>query len=180
MSWIQTYTGRKFDLSDPQPEMVTIEDIAHALSNVCRYTGHCKEFYSVAQHSVYVSEHVAEPIRLQALLHDATEAYVTDVSRPLKQMLPAYREIEDRVWRAIAARFGLPEELAPEVKGADNLLLMTERDSLMAVKPEPWTAELEAIKPLPMHIRGWDPHFAEARFTRAFNRLRHANVALSR
>lgn len=179
MSWIQTYTGRKFDLLDPQPDMICIEDIAHALSNVCRYTGHCKEFYSVAQHSVYVSGNVAQQHKLQALLHDATEAYVTDVSRPLKQLLPAYKQIEARVWRVIAARFGLPEELAPEVKAADNLLLMTERESLMAVKPELWAPELEAIKPLPVRIHGWDPRVAESRFTRAFNRLRAANEALS-
>lgn len=171
MSWIQTFTGRKFDLNDPQPEMIFIEDIAHALANVCRYTGHCKEFYSVAQHSVYVSAQVPEPIKLQALLHDATEAYVADMSRPLKQMLSVYQEIEARVWRAIAARFGLPEKMAPEVKVADNLLLMTERASLMATIPEPWGPELEAIKPLPMRISGWIPRFAEAQFRHAFDRL---------
>lgn len=164
MSWIQTYTGRKFDLADPQPEMVDVVDIAHALSNLCRYTGHCSAFYSVAQHSVYVCDQVADGYKMQALLHDATEAYVADLSRPLKQMLPAYREIEARVWRAIAARFDLPERLASEVHAADNLLLMTERVSLLGRQPEPWAPELEAIEPLPRKIIGWSPQVAKILF----------------
>lgn len=171
MTWIQTYTGRKFDFSDPQPDMVFIDDIAHALSNVCRYAGHCNEFYSVAQHSVYVSYHVQPQHQLQALLHDATEAYVVDMPRPLKQMLPGYREIEARVWGTIAARFNLPEELAPEVHAADNLLLMTERASLLGPQPEPWPPELEAIAPLPLKISGWSPYEACKQFKARFYAL---------
>lgn len=171
MSWIQTFTGRKFDLADPQPDMVDIADIAHALSNVCRFTGHCREFYSVAQHSVYVAEQLPYPLKLQGLLHDAAEAYVTDLATPLKWMLPEYKEIEWRVWRAIAARFGVPTNLAPEVKAADTLLLMTERASLLGPQPEPWAPELEAITPLDWRITGWHPRTAQVTFRDKFNSL---------
>ncbi len=145
MSWIQTYTGKKFDLADPQPDMVCIEDISHALSHLCRYTGHSRAFYSVAQHSILVASHLPREIALQGLLHDATEAYVGDVSWPLKQLLPEYKVIEQRVWRVIADKFGLPEELDPRVKEMDGILLMAEKRELLGEAPEPWAPQFEAL-----------------------------------
>lgn len=145
MSWIQTYSGRKFDLVNPTPDMVHFSDIAHALANVCRYTGHCRTFYSVAQHSTLVAAMLPDELKLQGLMHDATEAYVADLSRPLKQLVPAYQDIEARVWRVIAERFGLPAKLDPKVKHADNVLLMAERRELLNKPPEPWAPELEAL-----------------------------------
>ena len=145
MSWIQTYSGRKFDLVDPQPDMVHFPDIAHALANVCRYTGHCRAFYSVAQHSVIVASILPDHLMMQGLMHDATEAYVADLSRPLKRLVPDYQAIEARVWRVIAERFGLPEALDPLVKRADNIVLMAERRELLKRPPEPWAPELEAL-----------------------------------
>ena len=83
MGWIQTYTKKKFDLLDPKPEMVCIEDVAHHLSNVCRFSGACSEFYSVAQHSVLVSEVCSPDSAVWGLLHDAGEAYYGDIVTPI-------------------------------------------------------------------------------------------------
>src|SRR5690606_29748913 len=94
--WMQTFTGRRFWPLDPRPDEICIEDIAHALSMQCRYAGHCLSFYSVAEHSVLLSQHVAEPFRRWALLHDASEAYLVDVPRPIKGDLSNYRAVEAR------------------------------------------------------------------------------------
>ena len=111
--WMQTYTGRQFWPLDPRPEEVVIEDIARALSMQCRFAGHCAKFYSVADHSVRVSMLADEnsTLALAGLLHDAAEAYVVDVPRPLKRFLPGYKEIEREVARAIEKRFGLPGDI---------------------------------------------------------------------
>jgi hypothetical protein len=124
--WIATHSGRKFWPLDPRPEEVSIGDVAHALSNLCRFGGHSVRFYSVAEHSVLVSYQVPPEHQLTALLHDAPEAYVADVPRPLKKDLANYAEIEALVWRAVAARFGLPEELPEIVKMADDAVLAAE------------------------------------------------------
>lgn len=166
MSWIQTFTGKRFDLSNPQPEMVCINDIAHALANVCRFTGHCQGFYSVAQHSVFVARLVPQELRLQALLHDATEAYIADLSTPLKRMLPGYRDIEERVWAAVATHFGLPLEHAPQIKHADSVMLMMERRDLLGPPVEAWYPELEALcDNLPQWtVLPWEANFARTVF----------------
>lgn len=103
--WIQTYSGRAFYPLAPYPQDVCIEDIAHALSQLCRFGGHCRRFYSVAEHSVLLSRVVVPEFQLWALLHDASEAYLVDVPRPIKKQLPAYVEAERRVMAAICARF---------------------------------------------------------------------------
>lgn len=136
MSWIQTYTGRRFDLLNPAASDVDIRDIAHALSNCCRFAGHTKQFYSVAQHSVIVSR-VCEPRdALYGLLHDAAEAYTGDLTRPLKKTLPEFYEIERRIEAAIFVRFGLrhDSEAHARIKFWDDRLLATEvRDFMVDV-----------------------------------------------
>lgn len=152
--WIQTASGRRFDLIVPTPSMIDVSDIATALSNICRFTGHVREFYSVAQHSVAVSYLVPETLALPALLHDAAEAYVGDVSRPLKQLLPDYRQVEARVWAAVAMAFDIDRELDPAIKRADTIALLTERRDLLQHLKESatWDAEIEALLPfVPQH-----------------------------
>lgn len=136
---IWTIGGRYFDFRDPR--IKGIEEIATALSNLCRFTGHVKQFYSVAQHSVHVSRMVPRHLALQALLHDAHEAFIGDCSAPLKLLLPDYQAIEARVATAVREAFGVPVDLAPEVVKADRIALMTEKRDLLIGNPDVWYTE---------------------------------------
>lgn len=158
-NWMQTYTGRRFYPLDPRPEDVDPVDIAHALSLICRYGGHVDRFYSVAEHCILVSQAVAPEHRLWALLHDATEAYVGDMVRPLKLNMPAYRAVEDRVMAAVAARFRLRGSMPWDVKDADTRILLTERDALMSATKHPWA--IEGMEPLPVRVQGLPPMSAQ-------------------
>ncbi len=111
MTWITTFSGRRFDYINPDIYSIRISDIAHALSNECRYAGHCPQFYSVAQHSILTSMIVPPALALEALLHDAAEAYCKDIPSPLKRLLPDYQIIEGRVDALIRSNFGLPEKM---------------------------------------------------------------------
>lgn len=163
MSWILTRSGLRFDLLNPSAAVVTPQDIAHALSNICRFNGHTFQHYSVAQHSVLLSSIVPPADALAGLLHDATEAYVGDVVRPLKQLLPEYQVIEARIWQAICVRFDLPSELPDSVKRADLYMLATERRDLMHVNSGAWPC-LEGIEPMQIKINPWTPAQAKTVF----------------
>jgi hypothetical protein len=173
--WFLSSTGRQIYLFDLRPEDVQIEEIAHALSNLCRFNGHCREFYSVAQHSVLVSLAVPRELALAALLHDATEAYVGDMIRPLKRSMPEYSALEDRIWLVIAERFCLPATLPEEVKIADTRALQTERRDLLAPHPWPWTEDQiadDSARPFENRISaGWAPDLARFWFLDRFNNL---------
>jgi len=146
MSWIQTHSGQAFDLANPTPAMVNLPDIAHALGHICRFTGHTSMPYSVAHHSLLVADLVEPEHRLQALLHDAHEAYIGDMSTPLKWLMPTeYRVVEERVWLAVAAAFRIDPVLHPSVKQADRIMLMTERRDLLAPCDHRWAEEYEAV-----------------------------------
>lgn len=132
---MQTYTGKAFWPLDPRAEEVDIMDIAHALGSLCRYTGHCADFYSVAEHSVEVSKLVPPELALTALLHDAPEAYCNDIARPLKRHMPEYKGIETRIWYAVAERFNLPQEMPAVIHAADNAILDVEIRQLMKAPP---------------------------------------------
>lgn len=155
--WIQTYTGRKFSPLAPRPLDVSLMDIAHALSNICRFTGHSREFYSVAQHSVFVARLIQTrcfKTKLWALLHDASEAYLCDVAKPVKPLLRGYAEAEERVMRVVAQRFDLPWPRPEEVHVADMKMLATEFRDLMGPAPEDLELEEKpvsgfTIDPLP-------------------------------
>lgn len=130
--YLETYTGVKFTPMSPDPDQIRIEDIAHSLSNLCRYAGHCREFYSVAQHSILVAELCSQENRLWGLLHDASEAYLADIPRPVKIHLPEYKRIESDVLAAVAVAFDLPWPIPDEVKDVDDRILKTEhRDVIM-------------------------------------------------
>lgn len=168
--WFVTFEGMKFYRLDPRPEDICIEDIAHALSHVCRFGGHSRKFYSVAQHSVLVSDlcHVAT---FQGLMHDATEAYCGDMVRPLKYSLPHYRVIEQRIWEAICERFQIPKTMHPEVKRADNTVLMTERRDICTPSNHRWSLQDE-FPPMEAVIEPWSPIEAKLMFMERFEFLR--------
>lgn len=170
---IMTQSGNYFDLLDPESCVFDIHDIAHALSNICRYTGHCADFYSVAQHSVLVSYAVPPEDALAGLLHDAPEAFVGDVSKPLKILLPDYKEVERRVELAVFRRFGLPDELPATVKYADRVVLRTEQRDLMNADEHLWTFAQGAL-PLEKRIVAMPPREAKAAFLQRYNELQGA------
>lgn len=167
--FISTVSGRQFHFAQPTADMIDLEDIAHALSNLCRFTGQCSVFYSVAEHSIHVSRIVPEELALVALLHDATEAYCADLARPLKQLLPEYSVIEDRIWGAVAGRFGLPVEMPPEIKQADMAMLKRE---VMALFPEHVLDDLDLPgEAADVNLNLWSPPYARACFMRRFSEL---------
>jgi len=139
--WIETFTGKQFWPLDPRPEDVGIEDIAHALSLTCRFNGHCKHFYSVAHHSVLCCRLASLKgydyrIRLLALLHDASEAYVTDIPRPMKPFINGYRDMEKRVQEVIYRALSIEHPTAEEmlmVKELDRTLLTIEGKQIMSL-----------------------------------------------
>jgi len=150
---ILTASGDYFSFTDFNSSPIRITDIAHALSNVCRFGGHCHEFYSVAQHSVLVSLLVPEEHALQALLHDATEAYLGDMVKPLKEIMPQFQQIENDLEVAIFRRFGLPEKMHHSIKQADLVMLATEQRDVMKNSDRwEWTYQTgrlkERIKPM--------------------------------
>jgi uncharacterized protein len=136
--WIQLISGEPFWPLDPRPEEVELSDIAWALSMQCRYAGHVRRFYSVAEHSVMVSRFVLPEHALWGLLHDASEAYLVDLPRPIKRSMPDYRHHEDALMRVIADRFGLPWPMPDAVKQVDMGMLLIERRCLLAESRLPW------------------------------------------
>lgn len=161
MSFIQTLSGKQFDYLSATIDDIDIEDIAVALSNICRFSGHLPEFYSVAQHSVLCSQLVSPEFAFEALMHDAAEAYCQDIPAPLKALLPDYREIEKRTDQLIRFKFGLPLEEASVVKYADLTMLATERRDLDIDDSIPWVI-LEGI---PRQIYSKSTRFAPVRLS---------------
>ncbi len=152
--YIGTFSGLRFWPLNPDPEKILIEDIAHALAHQCRFGGHSSKFYSVAEHSVYVSRRCRQDDALWALLHDASEASLVDLPRPLK-LLPEfapYRAAECRLQRVIAQRFGLPPDQPASVTAADDEMLWIEIHSLLGSMPDEAVRDVrppfEVLKPL--------------------------------
>ena len=174
--YLQTVSGRWVNPFDPDPDQLDIGDIARALANQCRFGGHCRVFYSVAQHSVIVSELVeqrggdAEDV-FAALMHDASEAYLGDMPHPLKHRSPlgaAFKEAEEHLERALQAHFRIRDGV-PAIKRADRALLATER---RAFSSESWQwPELEGVEPLDIELSAWPPDEAARVFLERFHEL---------
>lgn len=173
--WIQTFTGIKFWLTNPRIEDICIEDISHALSMICRYSGHSKFFYSVAQHSVIASTLCEDDIRLAVLLHDASEAYLGDVTKPLKCCFGGkYSYMEDKIQSAINYKYGLclyPSDIL-KIKMADLQMLKLEATSVLMNEPiEDWHIDLpDQHKYINISV-SWDPEYAKKCFMKRFFEL---------
>jgi hypothetical protein len=137
-NYIETFTGKRFWPLNPIWEDIDIIDIAHALSNKCRYTGHTRWFYSVAQHSHLMSYHVPRHYALEALLHDACEAYLPDLAFPIRGAFDGFAEAEERVHRAVAERFNLIFPWPKEVKDVDRRITRDEARTLMKTQGRYW------------------------------------------
>lgn len=125
---ITTWTGAAVDFCHVLEAPIELEDIAHALGMLCRFNGHIRRFYSVAQHSVVVSHLVEPELARAALMHDATEAYMGDMTAPLKRCIPTFRSLEDKLEVAIRAQFDLYVDTGAEraIKAADHCALELE------------------------------------------------------
>lgn len=169
--YLSAHSGLKVRLLNPQPDDISIQDIAWGLSRQNRFNGHTSHPYTVAQHCVFVSYLVPPELALQALLHDAAEAYLGDLPYPVKKLCPDYQQIEDRLQRAIMRHFGVPEELPPEIKRADLIALATEKRDLMPqAKDEQWEV-LEGVTPDPSSVNYCPPSQARKLF-----RFRYAQL----
>lgn len=175
--WMQTYTGKQFWPLDPRVEDIDIRDIAHHLSLQCRFAGACKHHYSVAQHSVLVSLTCSVPDAKWGLLHDAAEAYLQDMVRPLKQdedFAHEYRIAEARLMRVICDRFGLAMKQPESVTEADTAVLLAEKRDIMAPAPAEWNEEQVSqinVIAYPRKIEKWTPEEAEESFLHRFGNV---------
>lgn len=172
---MQLISGKPFWPLDPRPEEIQIEDIAWALAMQCRYAGHVLKRYSVAEHSVMVSCAVPPRHALWGLLHDATEAYLVDLPRPVKRNMPDYREAEDRLGQVIAERFNLRWPMPPEVKQVDAGMLLVERSQLLAPPQREWDypqgGHYDGVLPDVGVLPCWDPEEARAAFLDQYHEL---------
>lgn len=176
--WLQTYTGKRIFPLDPDPEQIDIRDIAHALANQCRFAGHTKRFYSVAEHSYHVSFMLGTvpALALWGLLHDASEAYLVDLPSPLKRdsgLGRLYADYERVLMRAVCIRFGLPEEMPASVHSADRAVLASEANTLMTGVIGDWGLDSSEGN---VAIFGLNPEDAEDLFLRKFESLTRASV----
>jgi uncharacterized protein len=171
---IMLHSGRIFDLANPNESDIQVEDVAHGLAHTCRYAGQCKTFYSVAEHCVLVSR-VVTTAKLAALFHDAAEAFVGDMSRPLKQLLPEYIKIEKNIERAIFDRFKIEWPAPSEVKRADYSVMATEQIHLMPPGINSWLSSA-SISPADVEVRCLDPDAAKTLFLARYTELMNAKA----
>lgn len=187
---VETYTGQFVNVAAPEPQTIALSDIAHALAATCRYGGHCRNFYSVAEHAVlcawYVQRKWGDPISaLAALHHDDPEYVLGDIPRPIKSLLgPAYGELTQQMEYAIAVGLDLPLGAADlhtdRVREADNWALLVEAKELLPSKGEGWggqecnwdlTLEQGPIDPPDDFAFGLRPNAAEGLYIAEHRRL---------
>jgi len=166
--WIRTYSGKKFYVFNPRLKDISIEDIAHALSLMCRFTGHTEELYSVGQHSLIVMELCPEEFKLEGLTHDFPEAYITDLATPVKRRMPSFKECEDTLHTAIAKKFHLQFPMPKIIKEIDQEVFKMEWAYLMernkTLKNNKFRMSKEEFKIL-------SPKEVERRIIESFNQL---------
>lgn len=167
---IALQSGGRFDLAEPHFSTFDIVDVAQGLGAICRFTGHTREFYSVAEHCVIAASLARSDAAYAALMHDAAEAFIGDVSTPLKQLLPDYRAIERAVEAELFRRFDVPDPLPDEVKRVDRYLLEQEQRRFMQ-KPDFLQSPFDN-RPWAVNFPCWSPAEASRQFLAAFLRLR--------
>lgn len=171
--YIETYSGKRIYFNDLRIEDISIEDIAHALSQICRFTGHTKEFYSVAQHSVLVSDNQTTLAEKRAgLMHDASEAYINDLASPLKIYLGncGYSTLEEQFHQAINDKFNVDEGMTTNIKKADLRALFTEKRDVTNNSASDWGWGYD-IEPFEEVIVPLPPKEAKALFLKRFKEL---------
>jgi uncharacterized protein len=172
-TWIETFTGKKFYPFSPNPDDVDIQDIAHSLSNQCRFNGHTLRFYSVAEHCVHIASYLERhnapfQICLAGLLHDAAEAYLGDVVRPVKQLLPDFTQAENTLQALIYMKYGITAYNTDATTILDNRILRDEHQQVMVKSNNQWTTDY--YQPLGIQIIGYTPEYAEKVFLFYFDR----------
>lgn len=175
--WLQAHSGKAIDLLNPDPSSILIEDIAHSLARIGRYTGHTtgNSIYSVAQHSCIVAGLLPDELKFEGLMHDAHEAYIGDISTPVKDAIRALGsgsglDTLDQLWMsAIAKRFGFSEHHHPSVKHADRQALVHEVASFLAPSERPWV--FDGLIQGGTYYSAWSIDTAQQYFLRMFKEL---------
>lgn len=175
---IALLSGALFNYNKPEESDVTIEDIATALSNVCRFSGHLPSFYSVAQHLVNASKIVPVEYAFTALMHDTAEAFTNDLPTPLKHALPIFKELEVKIETAMANRFGFSYPYPAEVKLADTQMLLLEK-TYVKLDTNEWQyyndVEYEHLADR-VDLKGWQPVRAKREFLERFEELNNERI----
>lgn len=154
---IRTFTGKYVDFFSPDINTITIEDIAHGLSRQCRFSGHTINYYTVAQHSVWVALRLPKHLQLEGLLHDASEAFCVDIPSPIKKHFTQYHVIEDNVMIVIAKKFKIQYPFHDEIKKVDKEALR-------------WEWENKVLQDL-SEEDNWSPKEAEQKFLELYYSL---------
>jgi hypothetical protein len=177
---IQTYTGIEFFPLNATPETIDQIDIAHALSNTCRYTGHSAFHFSVAQHSVLLCDYIqlielSEDDQRWGLMHDASEAYLPDIAKPIKHLIAGFMDIEDNLLHVIAKRFKLPWPKSPIISRLDRLLFWREREVLLGeptwIRRDPSFEDTPKMMREHIPIERWTPERARQEWWMRFCNL---------
>lgn len=178
--WLETFTGEQFHFLQPLAAEIHVEDVAHSLSQLCRYNGHTKAFYSVAEHSILICDWIAanfpgasQQVLRTALLHDVAETYLGDMSRPVKHQMPQFKELEHIIEGAAAERFDIELPFPAVVEECDARILVDEREQCMSDSGNEWGTD--ALEPLGVEIKFLDPPNVRRLFMERF--FEHGGIA---